>query len=255
MSTLVREFAAALGLCAIVSAAALAQEQREQVRQPDRTAAGQQQAGVAAQTSPRTDAILANWLLVDNENEVALAQLAQQRAQETEVKQFAQRMIDDHQQFIGKLQRFAGPEGRRDPNIRREGAARNQEETRDEVEQATPRTAQAPARQPQPAAQQRQPGAAQRGQGGMLNHVALKRELGEQCLQTARRELEQKKGIEFDQCFMFQQAMMHMQAVDTMTVFKKHASPELRQVLEEGIQTAQQHLEHAKDLAKKLEGE
>src|SRR5262245_4915998 len=55
------------------------------------------------------NAILATWLLTENETEIALAQLAQQRAQDPEVKQFAQKMIDDHRQMMQKLQPFAPP--------------------------------------------------------------------------------------------------------------------------------------------------
>jgi hypothetical protein len=40
-----------------------------------------------------------------------------------------------------------------------------------------------------------------------------------------------------------------------MKVARNHASPELQQALDEGIQTASDHLQHAKDLAKKLEGQ
>jgi predicted outer membrane protein len=86
-----------------------------------------------------------------------------------------------------------------------------------------------------------------------INFIALKRELGEKCLATAKRELEQKKGAEFDQCYMFQQVMMHHHAKDTMEVFKNHASPELRQLIEEGLETVEMHLEHAKKLAKKVD--
>src|SRR5512134_794437 len=62
-----------------------------------------------AQTAPSkdrgsaaTDAILVTWLLTGNSNEIALARLAQQKAQSNEVKQFAQKMIDDHGQLAQK---------------------------------------------------------------------------------------------------------------------------------------------------------
>src|SRR5436189_5981436 len=50
----------------------------------------------------QSDSILVTWLLVDNENEIALARIAQQRATNPEVKQFAQKMIDDHTQIVQK---------------------------------------------------------------------------------------------------------------------------------------------------------
>src|SRR5690242_11340539 len=56
------------------------------------------------------DAFLANWVLTANNNEVTLSQIAQQMAQSDEVKQFAQKMVTDHQQAATKLQQFtSGP--------------------------------------------------------------------------------------------------------------------------------------------------
>jgi predicted outer membrane protein len=59
------------------------------------------------------DAVLVTWLLVDNENEIELSRIALQRAQSPEVKQFAQKMIDDHTQIVQKLQQQAGTAGAR----------------------------------------------------------------------------------------------------------------------------------------------
>src|SRR6266540_924858 len=53
------------------------------------------------------DNFLASWILISNNNEVALAQLAQQRATDPEVKQYAQKLIEDHGQFAQKLQSYA----------------------------------------------------------------------------------------------------------------------------------------------------
>jgi hypothetical protein len=51
------------------------------------------------------------------------------------------------------------------------------------------------------------------------------------------------------------QIMKHMEAIDTMKVFKEHGSDEFAQVLDEGICTAQTHLDHAKQIMKQVEGE
>jgi predicted outer membrane protein len=92
------------------------------------------------------------------------------------------------------------------------------------------------------------------GNNVTLDPVNLKMELKEQCLSSARSELEQKSGAEFDKCFMGMQVMEHVAAVDTLTVFQKRASPELAQTLTEALTTVQAHLEHARSLAKKLDG-
>jgi predicted outer membrane protein len=257
---LISPWAAAVMGVTLTAATALAQNEPARPR----TAPAEQPAARAgAQVMQPMDTILANWLIVENEGEIALAQLGQQRAQETEVKQFSQRMIKDHQEFLAKLQRFAGAQqprgavnpdqGRREADNRRDAPERGDTATRKE-DQAPAReagqTAPATARPAQPAGQK----VAQRQPGDMGQRIiGLKRELGQQCQQTARRELEEKRGAEFDQCYMFQQVAMHLHAVDTMKVFQGHASGELRQVLSEGVKTAEEHLEHAKHLAKKLD--
>jgi putative membrane protein len=47
----------------------------------------------------------------DNQGEIQLAQLAQQNAQSADVKQFAQKMIDDHGRLDGKLTALAQASG------------------------------------------------------------------------------------------------------------------------------------------------
>jgi predicted outer membrane protein len=91
------------------------------------------------------------------------------------------------------------------------------------------------------------------GRGGQeVSFIELKQELTEQCLQTIRQELEQKPEAEFDKCYIGSQVMAHMAMVDTLEVFSRHATPELKSVLEKGKQTAQMHLNEAKKLEQQL---
>jgi predicted outer membrane protein len=251
MSRVIRsQLAAALAATVLFAASsATAQNEAQKKGQPDRAAA---RPGIG---SPReassTDTILAGWLVVDNQAEVNVSRMAQQRAQNNEVKQFAEQLVQAHQQFLTKLQQIAGSETGsaatrlNDPSPRDAAGSRRADPTRPPADAAPP-AARTGDTQRDPIAT-RQP-----GQG--LDIVALKRELGQQCQQTVQRELEQKQGAEFDQCFVNLQVMMHLAAIDTMEVFQRHASPQLKQVLSEGIQTSQRHLEQAKELAKKSEG-
>lgn len=235
-----------------------------QQRQPQGQALGTSpQAGMAA--ASHADGQLAACLAVDNRNEVALAQFAQQRTQNDEVKQFAKMLADDHGQLLTKLQQFTGAAG----GARQ--AQPQQQQPQQPQQQQQPQQLQPPADRPaappeaaqrgqpenisarQP--QQQRPAAGQgaaRPQRGAIDFVALKEEVGAQCLQTARRELEQKNGAEFDTCYLTMQIGAHLQAIDHMEVFKRHASPSLQAVLDEGVQTAQAHLDKAKELAKSL---
>ena len=87
---------------------------------------------------------------------------------------------------------------------------------------------------------------------GQLDWVSVKKEIGQQCLASTKKELSAKQGVDFDQCFMGQQVMAHMKVVDELTVLRNYASSELRQKLDKELQMAQHHLQLAKDIAHKL---
>jgi predicted outer membrane protein len=176
------------------------------------------------------DAELATCLSIDNQGEIDAAHMALQKSQNAEVKQFAQEMVDAHAKMIQDLQRFTG------------GAVQ------------TSATAPAGAGQAPVGTVQQAGGAAHQAANG-LDHIALKQELADQCKQTMQREWGEKSGAEFDKCYIGQQIGAHLHAIDAMRVAQNHASPELQQALDQGVQTASAHLQHAKDLMKKLEGQ
>ena len=94
------------------------------------------------------------------------------------------------------------------------------------------------------------PGAA--GRGG-VEFVSLSQELAEASLESIRKDLQEKSGAEFDQCFMFAQIMAHMHMADTLKVVSNHVSSELQQTVKKGHETTQQHLEEAKQLSKQVD--
>lgn len=230
-------------------------------RQPGQLQAGQRDYG----QSGRTDYFLANCLLIDNQSEAALGQFAQKRAENEEVRQFAEKMAQEHQQAAEMLTRLAQPQGSRDRDAsEREGAApakREGDEPAKREESAEREEGTRPAT-PRPeesvtAAQAQIPGQpGQRGAGGGQFFLTLKRELAEQCVQSAQKELGAKKGEEFDRCYIGSQIMAHQHMLDALTVFEKHAQgEELKSAIAQAKPNVQAHLDEAKALAKKLEGE
>ncbi len=219
----------------------------------------------AAQTDPKkdrgnvaNDAILVSWLLTCNSNEIALARVAQQKAQSNEVKQFAQKMIDDHGQLAQKLQPFAGANTTTDqgskPNDR--GSVTSDRGT-GSTERGT-------------GAENRGTGGEIRGTGrdasasgvtvatqsttmGAFDHSALIRDLGKKCLESETKMLNEKTGADFDRCYMSMVVGAHVKAADMMEVFGTYASERLRPTLEAGHKTIVAHLEHAKTLCKQTE--
>jgi predicted outer membrane protein len=199
--------------------------------------------GTRAPGSRRSaDAELAGCLIVDNEGEVAMGQMALQRAKNDDVKQFAKEMVEAHTQMIEKLQKFSGQGGAVNELRNATGAAQT-----DQANAINNRTA-AAATEARTAA-----GIPSQQQDQPLDHVALKRELGALCKQTLEREFSQKSADEFDHCYMGQQIGAHLHAIDAMKVAQNHGSEELRQALDEGIRTAEKHLQHAKELEKRLD--
>ncbi|HEV7222715.1 MAG TPA: DUF4142 domain-containing protein [Pirellulales bacterium] len=228
---------------------------------PANPRSGQVRAGYRGQTGAQmaslTDWQIAEWLSVDNQGEVALAEIAEQQASDKDVKKFAQQMVDEHTEFLQKLQRLTGV-GRAEP---RQGQVQPGQAQQGQAQpgQARPegqvRQGQAQPRQPQQG--QFQPGQLQPQQGRPqqgLDIVMVIHQLGEQCRQSASAELQRKQGSEFDKCYMGMQIGMHMQMLDTLKVMSRYASQELDQLIEEGEKTTESHLEHAKKIMASLEG-
>jgi predicted outer membrane protein len=227
MSVLAITIGAIGSMCGTLSAQDIAQ--RHEADKP--VIAGLQQVGANS-----ADSQLAGCLIVDNQGEIVLGKLAQEKSQNNDVKQFAQQMVQDHNQFMQQLERFA--------------VAGNQSENMG-------------VGQPPAGAMQQQAagntdrsltGAMTQPMGGQsLNFVQLKQQIGQKCLQMTERDLDQKEGSQFDKCYIGQQIGAHVEVLATLEVFRNQASPELAAVLGKGIETTKTHLEHAQQLAKSLE--
>jgi len=227
------------------------QQLREQQQQPGQQQFGQQQPGqpgaVAAQPGQpgaraggSLDSHLAQCLTMDNQREIALAEIVKQRSKDNEVKQFADQLIQDHTQFLQQLARFAGNQP---------GAAAGQP-----GEQRMERQPGQPGQYGQGGGQPGQPAAMAQAQGGQPNFLALKQQIGQKALELTKNELEKKEGVDFDKCFVGAQIGNHIWALATLEVFKdQQVSPDLRSVIDKGIQTTQEHLDHARKLADNLE--
>ena len=195
--------------------------QRRELNKPVITEPGIQMAGNA-------DSQLATCLIGDNQGEIALGKLAQERAQDKDVKQFAEMMVRDHQQFVQQLERFA--RGNDEPgNVGRENRT-------------------LPGAQGAITSAGREP---MEGRG--VNFVAIHEQIGKKCLELFEADLKQKDGAQFDKCYIGQQIGAHMHVLAELEVIRSHVSPELASVLDKGIETTKSHLEHAQKIAKALE--
>jgi len=231
---------------------------------------------------------ITDCLVSGNQAEIALARIAQERATDPEVKQFAKKMIQDHTAFSQKLQMARGTAGRRQSGDQSAvesrsalgGEANRDQSNREQSNREQPNAGQANGAQTngdQPGvgrpgvdinaagAQVRvRPGdrlnttgaVGQDGRsqvGGARQFVQMQKEVAAQCLQSMTRELSQKEGAQFDRCYMNSQVVAHMMMADELTVYSKHVSDNLQSTLQEGLQTTRQHLATAKQIAERLE--
>jgi predicted outer membrane protein len=227
-------------------------------------AAGHAQQGTADQQ-------IAAVLLGGNRNEVELAKLAQQRAKSDSVKEFASHMIKDHTQQVEKLSKMAGnlgahstqggaaterretrkvpaEEGREDArDDRREGRADARETRREGAARDERREGRAEAREDRREERTTTTTTAAAG-GQSLNWVAVHQEIADQCLQSARKELTKYEGDDFDKAYIGLQIAQHMEMLDKLQVFRRHASQNMQGDLDEAIETVQGHLKHARQI-------
>lgn len=226
----------------------LAAQNSQPVRPQDQVQAqlGQPQQAARQAGSQVNDHSIATCTVIGNQEEIALAKFAQSRTKNDDVQSFAKEVIEDHQEFLKKLERFAPNE------VRENSLAANEQPSSNAAGVRPAGGAVAPAR-PGQAIQQTagvQPRGAQ--QGAAVDFVQLHRELAAQCLSDAKKMLGEKEGAEFDACFIGQQIAAHAAMQSKLAVLQRHATSELAKILGEGIEVAQSHREEAEKLMKQL---
>jgi len=216
---------------------------------------------------------LAAWLALGNHCEIELGKLAAERSTNPDVKAFANKMVEDHTAFLGKLRQFmpaideqqgAGERGIR-PGAQ-PGAAHAQP-----AQPERPRTLPAPAQgvaPAQPGAAPARPGAAPAQPGAIpadpAQHAQQGREHHGQMLQIATRAsqielamtrqlLEKYSGQDFDMAYLGQQIVAHTHMLAVLEAMKNEGPREFQQLVTQGIETTKHHLGEATRLAKSLE--
>ena len=89
---------------------------------------------------------------------------------------------------------------------------------------------------------------------GARQFLHLEKQIMARCLQSKTQELSQKEGAQFDKCYINGQVAAHMAMADHLAVFSHAGSENLQTLCQEGLQTAQQHLQAAKQIAQRLDG-
>ena len=203
-----------------------------------------------AAAAPNADQMIATMLAIANEEEVALGKIVDAKSQNPNVRAFAERMIKDHSAFLQTLQRFGG-----EPGFNDAGAA-----TAATVGVAEPaiNISRPPATITNPPQQTPGQPPARGGlnvdvrlggtQPGHLDAVAIKRQIAEQCLASARQDFSGANLHQAELEYAGAQVAMHKQMLDVLKVIRPHASADLQAAIDQATQVTQAHLEHARQL-------
>ncbi|MEX2310803.1 MAG: DUF4142 domain-containing protein [Pirellulales bacterium] len=215
----------------------------------------------AGNQEEQVERFLAECLLAKNEAEVEFGQFAQQQAQNPQVKEFAQRMVQDHRKLIQQLQPLAGGQAATERSASTSITTTSQVDAQRQASETT--------RLPgSPGAGQATPGATSatqsltatdrpaNQQNDALNRLAqIERQITERHAQTLREELQQKRGAEFDQAFVGSQIAEHMHMLAALEVIAQQGPERLQQIAQQAQPTVEQHLQHAKQLKQQLMGQ
>jgi hypothetical protein len=89
---------------------------------------------------------------------------------------------------------------------------------------------------------------------GMNPLLSVKQEIAQECLNLEKKDLQEKQGVEVDKCYIGSQIVKHTDMLAQLTVAQRHAQDsQFKEMLGQGIQKTQQHLEMAKGIMKQLE--
>jgi len=195
------------------------------------------QASTSRNQSTDKDGFLAGWILVDLRNGMALAQLGQEKAQDPEVKRFAQQMVEDHRKLAEQIRPYVGAgfststsidTGRTPSGTSSDGQGRDDsKEGRDFSKDV---------------------------RDFKEGKAMLIEELGQQCFESARKELQDHTAADFDRCFVGMAYGGHMKANDMLVVFQRHATGDFKQKLDAARSTVSMHMDQAKELMRKFAG-
>lgn len=163
------------------------------------------------------DQQIAACLLLGNQEEVALAEFAEEHLQHDQVKAFAKMLAEQHAKVVAKIQDAA-------PEV----AMLKLVDSRSSAIGDNPSN--------------------RADQTGSDKGLALLQKVKSECLQLTQKELAEHKGADFDKAYVGQQIGAHLGMLAQLRGSMSFASPELQKVIAEGEKMTVMHLTEAKKL-------
>ena len=173
-----------------------------------------QQSPGAEQTK---DQSFARCLIISNQEQVLLSRFVKDKLTNEEVKQFAISLEKDHQACIEKLNGLLPAAGAGNTAIK--------------VKQVSTESA---------------------NKSTNIDFLELQQEIATQCLKDTQEYLGQKKGTDFDRCFVALQIAKHAGMKSTLTVLQRHTTGKVQGVIKESLVMNTQHMQGAVELMEQL---
>lgn len=225
------------------------------------------------------DRQIAQWLIVDQQNIINLAQYGLQKSQTPQVRELAETIIREHETFASKLRdgsgegattarpidsedttrgdqreerREATREARRDEVRDQDGQRRPIENLGDRLEDGVERLTDRA---------ERVAGEARQGLDRAVDGdrptrgarwVDIHREIGQKVEEVVRQDLDQREGYEFEAAFVGMLVASHLQQEATLAVLSTRVSGDLAQTLEQAQASVKQHRAQAEQVMGQL---
>lgn len=236
-------------------------QQRQQTEQQTEARRARRSGTEQAHAEGGLEQSLAILLALGNKAEIELGQLASEKAQNEDVREFAEKMVEEHTQFLGKLKQV-------NPQIPdAEGTQLRSAQTTDRAGQQDRAGQRGTAQTPQRNGVAQAGGATPRegevartgfdrntssaqNQSGL---VAVLKDAAQQKLEMSKEELSKYEGQDFDMGYLSSQVHAHVGMLAHLKAMKGKGDSNFNELVDQGITTTSQHLEQAKKLAKRLE--
>lgn len=209
---------------------------------------------------------IADWLIVDQQAVIDLANFGLERTKTPEVRQLAERIVQDHRALIDQLNAVgsvnrsgasaaerrddlqderaeAAREVRRDARRERDGVRRPLENIVDRVEDGVERIADRVERTFE--GEFAEPNIAAVPTATDASWVQIHRQIKDRLNAVARQDLEKRSGYEFDAALVGMLVASHLQQEATMEVLSKWAEGDLSNTLTKASETIRHHRQEA----------
>jgi len=207
----------------------------------------------------RLESHAADCLILKNEEEIQILQFALPKIQDNDLKQSAQKMIEDHQQAISKLERFAGHRGgHSQTNVSSTQAPANPVPGNTTGASGTAVTSREAGRTQTREAlrvgtEERQGGTAASHSDAhdAMYQLALREK--DECLKLTEADLNKQQGAKFDKVLAGQQCVMHTGMLAHLKALQQsQTSSEFGQLVQNLEKTTQHHKDTLDGMMDKL---